>query len=139
MDKRSKYKPDTDFLKLAKEYLETCGRNQTKLPKTSEYCREFVGVNEDTVYKWIEKYNNKSLIGAIKRVKEAQMEQLMDDGLYGGKEVNNAMAIFLLKANHGLIETERREIAGEGILINLDINDKTNRLHATQPVSTETD
>lgn len=28
----------------------------------------------------------------------------MDDGMYGGKEVNAGMAIFLLKANHGMKE-----------------------------------
>jgi hypothetical protein len=26
----------------------------------------------------------------------------MDDGMYGGKEVNAGMAVFLLKANHGM-------------------------------------
>ena len=109
------YDPSMNFKKLADDYLETCGREQTKLPKISEFCREWIGANEDTVNNWKkdETVKKPELIGAIKRVKEAQEEQLEDDGLYGGKEVNNAMAIFLLKANHGKIETSRVEHEGE--------------------------
>jgi hypothetical protein len=33
--------------------------------------------------------------------------------MYGGKEVNSTMAIFLLKANHGMIETEKKMLVGE--------------------------
>jgi len=38
----------------------------------------------------------------------------MNDGLYGGKEVNSTMAIFLLKANHGLIEKSALDLTTDG-------------------------
>ena len=115
MARLSTYDSTKNYEKLADEYLATCGREQTKLPKISEFCREYIGANEDTVNNWLkdEAKENKELIGAIKRVKEAQSEQLQDDGLYGGKEANVAMAIFLLKANHGLIEAGRLELVGK--------------------------
>src|SRR3990167_11488563 len=119
MARPSTYDPDKDYQGLAEDYLQTCGREQTKLPKISEFCREYIQANEDTVNQWLdgkqlpEGANTENLHGAIKRVKQAQMEQLMDDGLYGGKECNVGMAIFLLKANHGMIETDRHELVGD--------------------------
>ena len=135
MARSFKYDPKKDYQKLAEDYLQICGREQTKLPKISEFCREYIKANEDTVNKWIKQFKNKNLVGAIKRVKEAQMEQLMDDGMYGGKEVNQAMAIFLLKANHGMIETDRIVHEGEGLLIKLDAG---NNIQPTSKVSSET-
>ena len=119
MARPSSYDQTKDYEKLADEYLQTCGRLQTKLPKISEFCREYIGVSEDTVNLWMKGENlpkdadTTELVGAIKRVKEIQKEQLIDDGSYGGKEVNSTMMIFLLKANHGMIETERRELIGK--------------------------
>ena len=113
------YDSTKDYNKLAENYLQTCGREQTKLPKISEFCREYVGANEDTVNLWLDEKDEDGnslkpdLFGAIKRVKEAAEEQLKDDGLYGGKEINQAMAIFLLKANHGMVETSRQELVGK--------------------------
>ena len=96
------------------EYLTTVGREQTKLPTRYGFS-QFIGVNDDTLVEWENKKENDKLVypkfsATIKRIDKAQKEQLMDDGLYGGREVNAAMAIFLLKANHNLIETERKEI-----------------------------
>src|SRR3990167_11537610 len=98
MARLSTYDQTKDYQKLADEYLATCGREQTKLPKISEFCREYVGADEDTVNEWLdgkqipEGANTVELHGAIKRIRHAQKEQLEDDGLYGGKEVNQAMA-----------------------------------------------
>lgn len=134
---KSKYNPDLDYEKLTDDYLATVGREQTKLPKTSEFCREYIGANEDTVELWIKGENlpkgadTTELIGAIKRIKEAQKHQLMDDGLYGGKEVNSTMAIFLLKANHEMVETDRHEHTGKdgtplGVVVLPEVNGKHN-------------
>lgn len=101
------YDPDFDYMQAADEYIATCGREQTKLPKTSEFAR-ILGINEDTAVEWAKIHPDFS--AAYKKVFQLQKEQLMDDGLFGGKEVNAAMAIFLLKANHGLIETSRQEV-----------------------------
>jgi hypothetical protein len=92
------------------EYLGTVGRLQTKLPTRYGFAK-FIGVNGDTLVEWEKK--DKEFSAAIKKIDNEQKEQLMDDGLYGGKECNVGMAIFLLKANHGMIETERRELVGK--------------------------
>jgi hypothetical protein len=119
MARPSSYDQTKDYNKLAEEYLRTCGREQTKLPKISEFCREYVGADEDTVNEWLdgkqipEGANTDELRGAIKKIFNAQKEELVDDGLFGGKEVNVAMAIFLLKANHGMVETSRQELVGK--------------------------
>ena len=49
----------------------------------------------------------------IKKVKDAQESELIDDGFFGGKDVNSPMAIFLLKANHKYVETNRNELVGK--------------------------
>ena len=119
MARPSTYDETKDYDKLASDYLRTCGREQTKLPKISEFCREYVGVHYQTVDEWLlgkqipEGANTDELRHAIKEVKEAQEEQLIDDGSYGGKEVNSTMMIFLLKANHGKVEASRLELVGK--------------------------
>lgn len=133
----STYNPNLDFARLAEDYLQTCGREQTKLPKLSEFCREVLHISQDAVEDWLKLENTEELSGAIKRVKEAQMEQLMDDGLYGGKEVNTAMAIFQLKANHNMIESDRHIIETKGSLIDVEDDGKT-EIHTVSTVPAKT-
>ena len=59
-----------------------------------------VQVKPYTFLEWSSKHHE--FTESIKKILIKQKKQLMDDGMYGGKEVNSAMAIFLLKANHGL-------------------------------------
>lgn len=81
------------------EYLQTCGRENTSLP-TIEGLAGYIGVDSDTIGNWSKE--NPEFFGALKKLVNKQKQQLIDDGMYGGKEVNAAMAIFLLKANHGM-------------------------------------
>lgn len=60
-------------------------------------------VNDDTINEWSKLYEDFS--ATIKRVKLLQRKRLMEMGLHG--KVNPSMAIFLLKANHDMIETQR--------------------------------
>lgn len=108
MGRPTKYTPDIIY--QIDTYLQSCGREQTELPTHIGFAR-FIGVDTDTLVEWGKKYKDFSV--ALKRLDEAQQVQLMNDGLYGGKEVNSSMAIFLLKANHGLIETSRTEHTGK--------------------------
>ena len=94
----TKYIPETIFPKV-EEYIASCGREQTALP-TLEGLALALNVNTDTINEWSKEYPEFSV--SLKRIVNKQKEQLMNDGMYGGKEVNAAMAIFLLKANHGL-------------------------------------
>lgn len=102
-----------------KKYLKSTGRQQTELP-TMEGLAGYFEVNTDTLVEWAKLYP--AFSAAIKELKEKQKEQLMNDGLYGGKEVNSTMAIFLLKVNHGMIETEKKMMVGangESLAINV--------------------
>ena len=60
----------------------------------------------------INKRNNLTAIERNKTDLTKQKEQMIDDGAYGGKEVNASMFIFLLKVNHGMIETEKKMLVG---------------------------
>ena len=95
----TKYLPNV-FLKI-EEYFKSCGRENTQLP-TIEGLADYLDVTSETIRQWSKEYLEFSL--TIKKLADKQKEQLMNDGMYGGKEVNAAMAIFLLKVNHGMNE-----------------------------------
>lgn len=112
----SAYQPQ--FIETAKAYIASCGREATELP-TIEGLSLAIGVDDTTLLAWADAKNedgslkNPEFLATIKDLKSAQKAQLVNDGLYGGKEVNSSMAIFLLKANHNMVETERRMLVGE--------------------------
>lgn len=103
-------KYDETVITITKEYIDSCGREATELP-TIEGLAHRLGINTDTINEWTKTYEDFS--AAIKELKERQKNQLINDGMYGGKEVNSTMAIFLLKANHDMIETERKMLVGK--------------------------
>lgn len=92
----TKYIPEAIYPAI-EDYLATV--NDTELP-SSEGLALHLGVNTDTLYEWNKKHPEFS--EALKKIAAKQKRQLMNDGMYGGKEVNASMAIFLLKAIHGL-------------------------------------
>jgi hypothetical protein len=98
----TKYIPDIIYPKID-EYLESCGKEQTELP-TAEGLALKLGVNTDTLFEWAKVHPEFSEY--LKKLAQKQKNQLMNDGMYGGKEVNAGMAIFLLKAIHGLKDNE---------------------------------
>lgn len=104
-------KYDPSFVTQVTDYIKTTGREQTALPSMEGFAG-YLGVDTDTLNEWAKLYPDFS--GAIKELKEKQKEQLMTDGMYGGKEVNSTMAIFLLKANHGMIETSHLDVTSAG-------------------------
>lgn len=104
-------KYDPAFIVIAREYIDNCNREQTELP-TIEGLALIIGVDTDSIDNWAKQYVD--FFGAIKDLKSKQKNQLINDGLYGGKEVNQAMAIFLLKANHGLKESSNLDVTSGG-------------------------
>lgn len=96
----TKYIPEIIYPKI-EEYISECGREATELP-TVEGLAIKLDVNPDTLFEWSKVHPEFS--ESIKKILARQKKQLMNDGMYGGKEVNAAMAIFLLKANHGMNE-----------------------------------
>ena len=110
----TKYTPD--LINKVDEYIAMCGREQTKLPKKKEFAM-INGFSDEDIAEWTAKYPEFSR--AIKKIELCQESQLQDDGMYGGKEVNAGMAIFLLKANHGYsdgstVQFNQQINAGEG-------------------------
>jgi len=95
----TKYKPE--LIDKIEEYMAMCGRENMALP-TIEGLAIHLGVISETIREWVKKYPKFS--ASIKKIVDRQKEQLMNDGMYGGKEINQAMAIFLLKCNHGMKE-----------------------------------
>jgi hypothetical protein len=99
----TEYQEDTP--EKVEAYIQSCGREQTELP-TLEGLAIYLGVHTDTIQEWQKVHPEFSV--SVKGILERQKNQLVNDGMYGGKEVNSTMAIFLLKCNHGMIETERK-------------------------------
>ena len=95
----TKYKPEMSG--QIEEYMSMCGRENMALP-TVEGLALHLGVISETIREWAKKYPEFSV--TLKKIADKQKEQLMNDGMYGGKEINQAMAIFLLKVNHGMKE-----------------------------------
>lgn len=127
-------KYDPKYVQEVDKYLAKCSSNKKLLP-TLEGFSLSINVDHDTIVNWANKKakivdatgnvikdkkgNDRiglvrpDFFGAIKRIKQVQKDKLITDGLYGGKEVNSTMAIFLLKVNHGMIETSRQELTGK--------------------------
>lgn len=95
----SKYNPD--FINEVDKYLETTGKKQKHLPKIESFAI-WLDVNKDTLYEWKKKY--KEFSDALEKIMRRQAEQLIDDGIYGGKEVNVTIIKLLLQNNHGMKE-----------------------------------
>ena len=127
----TKYKPE--YIDEVYKYIKTTGRLQTELP-TVEGFADYIGVHRDSIYEWKKKHPLFS--DTIKVILDKQKIQLMNDGLYGGREVNSSMAIFLLKVNHGMVETEKKILQGDpdrplGVVMLPEKYDKNNTMAAS--------
>ena len=108
---QSKY--SLSMLKKAEDYYMECVRDERKMPYIEELGLK-LGVDTDTINNWsrderLEKF------GTIKRnIKELQRLRLMQRGLESNKPV---MSIFLLKANHGFVETNKQIQENQGFTV----------------------
>lgn len=116
----TKYIPEEIYPKI-EEYISSCGKENTSLP-SFEGLALHLDVNGDTLVEWGKTYPQFS--AAIKRILAKQKTQLMDDGMYGGKEVNAAMAIFLLKVNHGMKENDPSTVVQVNVQPIIDLEAK---------------
>jgi hypothetical protein len=90
------------------KYLNECRKDENKFPMVEDLAFQ-MNVDDDTLVEWAKIHPEFS--AAIKKVKAYQRSWLQRNGLTG--KVNTTMSIFLLKANHGLIEVQRQEITGK--------------------------
>ena len=97
------------FIEKIDKYIDTTGKKQMELP-TKEGFALYIGVDDDTLDNWANaKDENEKLIrpeffGALRRLMMKQKIQLVNDGIYGGKEVNSTIVKLLLQNNHGMKE-----------------------------------
>ncbi len=92
---------DPKFVDEADKYLLTTGKEKMHLPKIESFAI-WLDVNKDTLYAWAKKYPEFS--DALDKIKLRQAVQLIDDGVYGGKEVNATIIKLMLQNNHGMKE-----------------------------------
>jgi hypothetical protein len=86
------------MLQKAQQYIQECKAGHT-IPFIEELALE-LDVNDDTIVEWSKEHEEFS--ATIRKLKTRQKIELMRGGLSKAMQPN--MAIFLLKANHGLDE-----------------------------------
>lgn len=118
-------KYDPSFVAELDKYLTKVNKEENCLPTVEGFALH-LGVDADTLNNWAkarvkDEHGNKTkkrlhpeFFYAIKKLKTYQKERLINDGLYGGKKVNAAMAIFLLKVNHRMVEGAKTDITTKG-------------------------
>ena len=94
-------KYDPSFVQTVDEYIKTTGKEQTSLP-TMQGLALYLHVDGDTLVQWGKRH--KQFSAALKWLMNKQAEQLINDGIYGGKEVNATIVKLLLQNNHGMKE-----------------------------------
>jgi hypothetical protein len=99
------YKPE--YIGKIDEYLATCSPEQMIIPTIEGYCL-FIGSYPEKIHRWCKRF--KEFRHSIQKLKLKQKEYLINLGLFGGREIGQAMAIFLLKANHKMVETSKTDI-----------------------------
>ena len=91
----------TEFCQKADEYLDTTGKEQNELPMVEGFA-VYLGVCKKTLYNWSKEHPD--FLHALTKIKIAQLLQLVNDGIYGGKEVNATIVKLMLQNNHGMKE-----------------------------------
>lgn len=87
----SKY--DDSFIQEVDKYLAEKGGTSGSLPTKQGFALR-IGVDDDTLDNWANakdeegKLIHPEFFGALKKLMQSQAIQLIDDGIYGGKEVN---------------------------------------------------
>ncbi len=94
-------KYDPSFIDELDKYLETTGKEQMSLPTIQGFAL-WLDVDDETLTEWAKIH--KDFSATLRKLKHLQAKQLIDDGIYGGKEVNSTIVKLLLQNNHGMKE-----------------------------------
>lgn len=94
--RRTKY--SSSLLNEVDKYLESATKENQHLPKI-ESLAVHLGVVRKTLYNWAKKHKEFDRI--LEYIKLLQEERLIDDGIYGGKEINASIVKLILSNNHG--------------------------------------
>jgi hypothetical protein len=96
-------------LDIATKYVKDC-INANHIPYIEELAL-LCDVDDTTLLNWCDYKENKEFLATIKRLKTLQKFRLMQR--VSSPKGNPTGSIFILKANHNMIETEKRILAGE--------------------------
>lgn len=114
MARPTKYK--AKFVKTVDAYVDECFNDENKIPWIEEIAMK-IGVDVDTITNWEKEKNEQKelkypkFFGSIKRLMTLQRLRLKQKGMAG--KIRATMPIFLLKANHEMVETDRHELTGK--------------------------
>ena len=100
-----------DIIGKIDEYIKRFEKDTTHLPKIESFAL-FIGVGERTIYDWKDKHPKFSQ--SLDKILTLQKERLVDDGIYGGKEVNSTIVKLLLQNNHGMKEKTETDLTSGG-------------------------
>lgn len=95
----TKYRPE--MVQELDKYLQTTGKEQMSLPTIQGFAL-WLQVDDETLTEWAKIHDDFS--ATLRRLKHLQAKQLIDDGIYGGKEVNATIIKLMLQNNHGMKE-----------------------------------
>ena len=93
----TKYTPDV--IDKLNKYLQEAVPENMAIP-TVEGIALKLGISKNTLYQWAKK--NKEFQDALGKLKMMQKEALIKTGIFGGKEINQAIVGLLLKVNHNM-------------------------------------
>ena len=97
-------------LKIAQDYFNYCNTNK-KIPYLERLAIN-LDITRETLYQWSKDKENKPEFSyTIKRLEDLQRLALLEMSIK--KDSFTPGQIFQLKANHGMIETEKRILAGD--------------------------
>lgn len=99
----TKYNPI--YIQEVESYLKETGHGSMHMPKIESFAIR-IGVSKNTLYEWGK--DHEKFQDALERIMLFQCERLVDDGIYGGKEVNATIVKLLLQNNHGM--KERKDV-----------------------------
>lgn len=109
MGQPTKYGEDTTTKVV--EYIALCTERGTDLP-TIDGLALHLGIDDTTINNWCKVYPEfKTVVDNLKRI---QKQILINKGVFGGRNENIAMLIFLLKVNHGMIEGNKLDVTSSG-------------------------
>lgn len=88
-----------EYVQRVDDYIDNL--NDTELPLKEDFAYR-IGVDDDTLDNWGKVHPE--FFGALKKIMQRQKIKLINDGIYGGKEVNPTITKLLLQNNHGMKE-----------------------------------
>ncbi len=104
----TKYTPE--MLNSIETFFDEAVPTNMRIPTVEGMCLK-LNISKNTVYMWAKKHD--PIKDALKLIKIKQKEYLTEVGIFGGKEINASIVSLFLKANHGMIETEKKLLAGD--------------------------